>query len=218
MVHEISGEEDMGGVELLALYGDEEESLGSFWSRMRNLAKRGIRFTPAYMAAHGMKSGLHRKKPTKKHPKFTPQYFAARGVKKVFAGEDGQAALDEIMGAYEDGRLSGDDMEVLGAFLPGLKKIGKFTSKITTGLARAVGIPQSALDALSHIDPTKRGSVVNTAIDTLQKQGKIGVNVPSSTLKFSWKKAAIVGGATAGGLILITILVRAMRPRKHATV
>ena len=218
MVHEISGNEDMSGVELLALYGDEEEGLGSFWSRMRNLAKIGVKFTPEYWAARGMKSALHHKKKTTKSAKFTPQYFAARGVKKVFAGEDGEGALNEIMGAYEDGRLSGEDMEALGAFLPGLRKIGKWTSKITTGLARAVGIPQSALNALAHIDPTKRGSVVNNAIETLQQQGKIPVNVTPGALKFSWKKVAIVGGATAGSLVLLTILVRAMRPRRHAAV
>jgi alkanesulfonate monooxygenase SsuD/methylene tetrahydromethanopterin reductase-like flavin-dependent oxidoreductase (luciferase family) len=137
----------------------------------------------------------------------------------MLSGEEG--AMEEILGAYADGRLSGEDVEYLGAFLPGLKKffkkVGKVTSKITTAAARFVGVPKSALDALAKIDPTKRGSMIDKAIAAAQAMPSTPsqqvVPVPASAMGFDMKKMLIIGGAGFGGLVLIGILAGAMKRR-----
>lgn len=44
----------------------------------------------------------------------------------------------------------------MGAFLPGLKKIGKYTSKVTGGIAKQF-LPSALVDVAARLDPTKRG-------------------------------------------------------------
>lgn len=220
--YELSGAERIDGVELLALYGEDDERLGRFLPGLKKFAKKAARFTPQYWAAKGIKAGA---KKAKKAVKLTPQYWAARGVKKLLHGEEG--AIEEILGAYADGRLSGEDMEYLGAFLPGLKKfvkkVGKVTSKITTAAARFVGVPQSAINALAKVDPTKKGTVVQKAIAAAKAMPSIVaaslpaqqvVPVPSTTMGFNTKKMLIIGGAGVGGLLLIGILAGAMKRKR----
>ena len=54
--------------------------------------------------------------------------------------------------------LLGDDLIGAGKIKGFFRKVGKFTSKITTAAAKAaagmIGIPPSAIDALAKIDPT----------------------------------------------------------------
>jgi hypothetical protein len=221
MVLDMPTSDEIGAVELLALYGEDDERLGRFLPGLKKFAKKAARFTPQYWAAKGIKAGV---KVAKKGAKYTPHYWAARGVKKLFSGEEG--AIEEVLGAYTSGQLSGEDMEYLGAFLPGLKKfakkVGKVTSKITTAAARFVGVPQSAINALAKIDPTKRGTVVEKAIAAVKEMPSIAtatlpaqqvVPVPATTMGFNTKKMLIIGGAGVGGLVLIGILAGAMRRR-----
>lgn len=217
MVHDLSGVDGIDGVELLALYGEDDERLGRFLPGLKKFARKAVRFTPQYWAARGIKAGV---KGVKKAAK-GPHYFAARGVRKVFSGEDEEGAMEEILGAYSSGRLSGEDVEYLGAFLPGLKKIakniGKVTSKITTAAAKFVGVPQSAINALAKIDPSKRGSVINKAIAAVQSlpsaPAQAVIPVPAAAMKFDTKKMLIISGAGVGGLLLIAILAGSMRRR-----
>jgi hypothetical protein len=179
-------DERTGGVELLALYGEDDEYLGSmFQDRMRTLRNR---------------------------PKKKKQYIAFRKVPK------GIPRVPQIPQLYGEN-------ERMGAFLPGLKKaikkVGKFTSGITTGLARAVGVPQSALNALAHIDPTKKGSAGSQILTTAQQvatsflpgQNKAVVPVQSSALKANPKNMLIIAGAGVGVLALIGVVVATRRKR-----
>jgi hypothetical protein len=63
--------------------------------------------------------------------------------------------------------------QLLGKFLPGLKKIGKATSKVTGAIAKVaagmVGIPPSAINALAKIDP-----VAKKKLDTALAQTNAG--------------------------------------------
>jgi len=47
-----------------------------------------------------------------------------------------------------------------GKFLPGLKKIGKYTSKVTGGIAKAF-IPASIVNAAAMFDPTRKKGLAN---------------------------------------------------------
>jgi hypothetical protein len=53
--------------------------------------------------------------------------------------------------------LNGNEM---GSFLPGLKKVGKFTSKYTSAIAKAF-IPAGIVNAASAFDPTKKKALAN---------------------------------------------------------
>jgi hypothetical protein len=203
-------EESLSGVELLALYGDDDDRLGNIFSaarnRLRKAARYAVRHSPQYAAAKFARKHIHGdeelgaflpglRKAARRVIKNSPQHLAYMAARR---------------------HLHGD--EELGAFLPGLmkgvKSVGKFTSGITTGLARAVGVPQSALDALSHIDPTKKNKgsamdIANASLVALQKQpGKTVVTVPKQVLGMSMKKVAIIGGASVGGVVVLGLLLR----------
>ena len=176
-------DERVNGVELLALYGDDERVGSTFGSRMLSLKNR---------------------------PKKKKKYFAFKKFPRPPV-----PPMPHI--------LYGEN-ERMGAFLPGLKKIGKFTSGITTGLARAVGIPQSALNALSRVDPTKKGSkgsnILNTAQDVanvaksfLPGQNKAGVPVPAEAMKANTKNIVMVAGAGVGVLALVAIIAATRKKR-----
>jgi hypothetical protein len=189
------------GIELLALYGDDDERMGSFLPGLKKFARR---------ASH-----------------LTPQYWAARGIKSLAKGKHRRVLKGdlerEVLAAIEEGRLGAEDIEVLGAFLPGLtkvlKKAGKFTSGITTAAARFVGVPQSALNALAHIDPTKKGSVTQKAMSAVsavvapQPQTKVVIAVPKSAMQMDVKKVAIIAGAGIGSLIVLKILFGSRPPK-----
>jgi hypothetical protein len=105
--------------------------------------------------------------------------------------------------------VAGD--ERIGAFLPGLtkaiKKVGKFTSPITTGIAKTF-IPAGIVDAAAHLDPTRKSSSVAKAFQSvaLVPANKTAVTVPASVLGIDTKKLAIIGGAGIGSLILLKVL------------
>jgi hypothetical protein len=198
-------------VELLALYGDDGEEIGtmtyledgtpvifgedsqepgSWWSKFRKGVSKAGRLSPQYLAAKKAADILRRKHGKKIH-----------GSDVLYIQGDGAVYV------------YGDD-ETMGAFLPGLKKIGKFTSKITTGLARAVGIPQSVLNALSNVDPTKKGSAGAAVAAMLSPSGqtKQVVGVPGFMHKVNWKNIAIIAGAGVGAIVVLKLLVG--RPRQ----
>jgi hypothetical protein len=81
--------------------------------------------------------------------------------------------------------------ELLGAFLPGLKKIGKYTRKITGGIAKVaagmVGIPPSAIDALAKADPSAKKSLVSSL--TKGNIGKKAAAVVNSAMQTAKKDA-----------------------------
>jgi len=124
-------------------------------------------------------------------------------------------------------RLHGEDEE-LGSFLPGLmkplKKVGKFTSKVTGGIARAVGIPKGALDFMAKFDPTRKGgggvraavasivpSDVSSFITSVLPGGKAVVPVTKEAAGIDTKKILIIGGSAAGALVLLTVSLRSGR-------
>jgi hypothetical protein len=118
---------------------------------------------------------------------------------------------DERMSGVELLALYGDGDDRMGAFLPGLtkaiKKVGKVTSGITTGLARTVGVPQSALNALAHVDPTKGKPSATAAVAALKKVEP----VKKEAVKIDAKKIAIIAGGGVGALILLKLLLGAPR-------
>jgi hypothetical protein len=107
-------------------------------------------------------------------------------------------------------RMYGDD-DRLGAFLPGLKKVGKLTSGITGGIAKTF-LPAATVDALSKLDPTKKGTVTQK-ITAAKKAGSVPKPVekkveivPKKALKIDTKKVLIIGGSGLGAIILLKIL------------
>lgn len=221
----VEGDVSMSGAELLALYGEDGEALGKFLPGLKKFAKKAMKFTPQYLAYRGLKKAFPGKKKAAPPAAKPPQYWKSKGIKKVFTGEDG--AMEEILGAAICGDLSGEDIEYLGAFLPGLKKvvkkIGKVTSKITTAAARVVGIPQSAINALAKVDPTKlkAGAVTATAKKAIEA-AKVLTAPPQKITAVSpaaagitTKKVLVVGGAAVGGIILISLIASFARPRSR---
>ena len=106
----------------------------------------------------------------------------------------------------------GDDS--LGAFLPGLgkfiKKVGKVTSPITTGIAKAF-LPASLVNAAATLDPTARK---NIAPPVSVPQAAAKPYVTTDTVKDEAKKPPIaLIAAGAGVLVLVAVL---MSSRKVA--
>jgi hypothetical protein len=158
--------------------------------------------------------GFNLKKGFKKAIHYTPHAIAYRAVKKGvkatkkrFFG-DSPTWNDVLMGT-----------EILGkakkgkGFITALKNIGKFTSPITTGLAKTF-LPASIVNAAAKLDPTKKGVVTPKAVQQAVAivQNDPLVNVPSTdtgikanalldTLK-NPKVLAIIGG----GAVLLFIL------------
>lgn len=150
----------IAGMELLALYGDDDR-IGS----LKSFPKKAFAKIPSGMAYN----------------------YAMKKTKKTRK------------------RISGDD-ERIGAFLPGLKKIGKATSKVTGGIAKAF-LPSSLVDAAAKLDPTKKGgSSVQQAVATVTTPQKQVFQVSSSSMKIDGKKIAIIGGAGLATLIGLKIL------------
>lgn len=102
--------------------------------------------------------------------------------------------------------LNGSEM---GAFLPGLKKvikkIGKVTSPITTGIAKTF-LPSSFVDAAARLDPTKARAFDNAkkaASELLQPQVP-SVQKENAKSKLSFNPAVIgIGVAAIAALVLL---------------
>src|SRR4030042_388337 len=190
----------MSGLELLALYGEDDgELLGKI--RLPKMSKKFKKI--ATVSSMATPYGL--------------MYQAGKyGVKK---------ARKRLKG---DERTSGDDAlyeELLGAagkkkkkkFAPGLvkaiKKTGKVTSGFTTGIAKAVGGPPPLLTALSKIDPTKgkKASATKAVNALVVPPQKVTVEVPKGATSLNVKKIAIIGGVGVGSLIVLKML---LSPRR----
>lgn len=178
--------ERMSGVELFALYGDDNRigafKMPKFSKRFKKIAKYASMATPYGLVYHGAKAG-------------------GKAIRRKMHGDE---------------RVGTEYVERLGAakkkkrkFLPGLAKVGKVTRGITTGVASAF-VPKSTLDLLSKLDPTKKkstgGSVMNVPVQ------KEIIPVEPSAMKLDTKKIAIIGGIGVGSLVLLSI---AMRPRNQ---
>lgn len=199
-------QETFSGVELLALYGDDgderitgdDELLG--FSLRRGL-KKAVRYTPHYQAYRGAKWGA------KKAGRFLRKLRGDDGIDYYMGEED-----SSVYTVGDDGEmiLLGD-AEELGAFLPGLKKglrkVGRVTSGLTTGIARTIGIPQSVIDAASKLDPTRKGTTARGAVAAITPQPQKPVQRTSkAAFKLDAKNIAIVAGAGAAGLIVLKVL------------
>lgn len=108
---------------------------------------------------------------------------------------------------YARKKIHGDD-DRLGAFLPGLKKVGKVTGGITGGIAKSF-LPASMVDSLSKLDPTKKGTITQKVTEAKKASNvpakKVEV-VPKKALKIDTKKVLIIGGSGLGAIILLKIL------------
>lgn len=123
---------------------------------------------------------------------------------------------------YSDDRLSGVELlalygndERIGAFLPGLKKVGKVTSGITGGIAKTF-LPASMVDSLSKLDPTKKGTITQKVADakktanapSTQRKGndKFFEDIGKKMMEPNAKNIMIIAGSGIGALILLKIL------------
>lgn len=111
---------------------------------------------------------------------------------------------DDRLSGVELLALYGDD-ERIGAFLPGLRKIGKVTSKFTGGIAKTF-LPPSLVNAAANLDPTKKNPSAKAAVAAVNAPPKTSVPVKKNALNIDVKKVAIIGGAGVGALILLKIL------------
>lgn len=93
----------------------------------------------------------------------------------------------------------------MGAFLPGLKKIGKFTSKVTGGIAKAF-IPASIVNAAAAFDPTRKKGLANAkkSASELLKPDAPAVPKVRPKAKLALSPAMIgIGVAALGALVLL---------------
>jgi hypothetical protein len=194
-----TGDELISGVELLALYGQDDELLGKL--RIPKISKRLKKIATVASMANPV----------------------------GFAYQAGKYGIKKARKMHGDERTSGDDAlyeELLGAakkktakkkFLPGLtkavKKVGKVTSGVTTAVARGVGVPPSLLTALSKIDPTKgkKASATKAITALIVPPEKDVVKVEEGATKVDFKKIAIIGGVGVGSLIVLKII---LSPRR----
>jgi len=97
----------------------------------------------------------------------------------------------------------GDDS--LGAFLPGLtkfvKKIGKITSPITTGIAKSF-LPASLVNAAATIDPTRSQPKVSVTA----AQTTAGPYTTTDKAQADAKKLPIPLIAAGAGVIILAIV------------
>jgi hypothetical protein len=123
--------------------------------------------------------------------------------------------IDERISGVELLALYGEDDERMGAFLPGLRKIGKVTKGFTSGVAQAIGVPKVVLNVAAKLDPTaKKKPSIKAAVSTAKAAippKKTIVPVKKEALKIDTKKALIIGGSAVGALIVLKLLLSAPR-------
>lgn len=96
--------------------------------------------------------------------------------------------------------MNGNEM---GAFLPGLKKVGKFTRKITGGIAKAF-IPASIVNAAAAFDPTRKKGLANAKKSASELLSPPQSPAPKVRPKMTVSPAMIgIGVAALGALLLI---------------
>jgi hypothetical protein len=205
MSDRVSGNERMSGVELLALYGDENEQLlgklhfPKMSKRFKKIATVASMATPAGLLYQSGKYGL--KKARKMH-----------GDDRTSGDE---ALYEELLGAAK--KKAAKKAAKKKKFLPGLgkavKKVGKVSSGFTTGIAKAVGVPAPLLTALSKIDPTKgkKASATKAVNALIVPPDKTVVSVPFDATKINVKKVAIVGGGVLVSIIALKMIMSRSR-------
>jgi len=197
----------LSGVELLALYGEEDnELLGAFKipkmsSRFKKIAKVASMATPYGLMYHAGKAGY-------------------KAAKKRLHGDDSRVGSDdrigndvyfpELLGATKKKKTTAKKKKFLPGLTKGIKKVGKVTSGFTSAAASALGVPKGLQTALSKLDPTKKRPSATAAVKALTADKEI-VPVPAESMKIDTKKIAIIGGAGIGGLILLKVLLSAPR-------
>lgn len=93
----------------------------------------------------------------------------------------------------------------LGAFLPGLRKIGKYTSKVTGTIAKAF-IPSGIVNAAAAFDPSRKKGLANAkkSASELLKPTPAPVSKVRPKAKLALSPAVIgVGVAAIGALVFL---------------
>lgn len=118
-----------------------------------------------------------------------------------------------LSGNYEEFLGKGFFKKIGKKIGKGFKKVGKFTSPITTRIAKVgaglIGIPPGAIDSLAKVDPTAKNSLVRSI--NKSKAGKKAAVVVKKSDQLAQKAGLgavkpvyIVAGAGAlAGLVLI---------------
>jgi hypothetical protein len=119
--------------------------------------------------------------------------------------------------------LSGNYDEFLGKGFwkkvgKGLKKVGKFTSPITTRIAKIgagiLGIPPGAIDALAKVDPTAKNSLIRSIANSAAgKKAKTVISAAQVQAQKAGlgniKPAYIIAGAGAlAGVVVLVALTK----------
>jgi len=174
-------------VTLMALYGDGKLKAGM---------KRAVKFTPHYWAAKGVQAAIRKRKRRRLHGEdlygYSPRFLSmGEEVELLAAAKKKKAKAKKKSG-----------------FMTAVRKVGKVTSGITTGVASAIGVPKPMLNALSKIDPTKKGqSVKKVAQIMVPKSTAVQSGfIPFDLKKIDVKKAAIIGGSALVGVIILKSL------------
>lgn len=172
----------INGIELLALYGDDDR-IGSFLPGLRRGVNRA--FSRSAVSSTIYNAVKNKSKNLRKRYKL---------------GNDSRVGSDDDVICGEDSRL--------GAFLPGLtkfaKSVGKVTSPFTTAIAKSF-LPSSLVDAAAGFDPTKKGKPSATAILNALNPPPVVIPVPVKK-PVDIKKIAIIAGAGVGALLLVKVL------------
>jgi len=125
---------------------------------------------------------------------------------------EGRKILAQLMKA----KFSGD-AELLGKGFfskigKGIKSVGKYTSKVTGAIAKTaagiVGIPPSAIDALSRVDPTAHKNLISSLVNSKQGQQAAAAlttkpQSAASTIFKNINPLYIVGGMAAIGAVFL---------------
>ena len=124
---------------------------------------------------------------------------------------EGRNVLAYLHGAYEN------NPELLGKVLPGLmkafKKVGSVVKSAVKGIAttaaRAVGIPQSALDALAKIDPTAKKALDTKLVTTpAVVQAAQQLQTQEAARK---KNIYLYAGIGAAALVVVVLMMKKRR-------
>jgi hypothetical protein len=186
-----TGEDRLSGVELLALYGDDDR-LGRIRIRMPKIGqriKKAARYTPAGLAFRVAKKAATTIKRRRR----------LKGDDR-FIGED--LLFEDIAGSKKK-KPAKKKKKFLPGLTKGIRKVGKVTSGFTTGIAKTVGIPAPLLKAFSKLDPTKKKQSGTEAVQALIPVEKEVVPVAPGATGIDVKKIAIVGGGAVAALVVL---------------
>lgn len=141
--------------------------------------------------------------------------FSVKKIAKKGFGYTPQGALYNLAmrkTVKQRKKIFGDDSRI-GAFLPGLKKVGKTTGKFTGAIAKAF-IPASIVDAAAKLDPTKKNASAKQAVAAIAPApvpAKKAIVVPKTILGIDTKKVVFIGGGAVAALVVLKILLGSSR-------